>query len=239
MRILRALYESRKVWVGAISVVLTALVLKYLCPFLDIPPDQAGIIALAIVSATVAVIGGIAYEDGKKTLSERKPPAALVLLLLPALFIGGCAASATVQQAAAWEQQAWAVYIRNTDRIHDLTLSMYELERTAAKERATAAALKMVEARAVDGKLPVAEFMEGLLALEAERTAVDAQTKAVVGKVRDLITANNAEAAKALRVHGKLAEWLAAGMDETAIPGLVQEAMGLIQSFKAPATVPK
>ena len=54
MRILRALYESRKVWVGAISVVLTALVLKYLCPFLDIPPDQAGIIALAIVSASEA-----------------------------------------------------------------------------------------------------------------------------------------------------------------------------------------
>ena len=93
MRILRALYESRKAWVGVLTVLLTAVVLKWVCPFLNIPPDQAAIIAGAIVTMGLAVIGGIAYEDGKKTLSERKPPAVLLLFLLPLLAVG-CATEA-------------------------------------------------------------------------------------------------------------------------------------------------
>jgi hypothetical protein len=100
VRILRSLYESRKAWVGVLTMILTAVVLKWVCPFLGIPPDQAALIAAGMVTMGLAVIGGIAYEDGKKTLSERKPPTPIPFLVWVALGIGiayslactGCAA---------------------------------------------------------------------------------------------------------------------------------------------------
>jgi len=102
MRILRALYESRKAWVGVLTVLLTAVVLKWVCPFLNIPPDQAAIIAGAIVTMGLAVIGGIAWEDSSKTLSQRKPPALLLLFLLPLLAVG-CAVPEAVLRAQQFE----------------------------------------------------------------------------------------------------------------------------------------
>ena len=41
------------------------------------------------------------------------------------------------------------------------------------------------------------------------------------------------EAAKALRIHGKMAEWLESGIDESAAPLLVREAAALINSFRS------
>jgi hypothetical protein len=141
-------------------------------------------------------------------------------------------APTAVREGQAWEEAAWQGYIRNTDRIHDLTLSMYEVERTAARERATQDALARVKAKAVDGKLPADEFASALETLCQEREKADGQTKTLIDKVRSLIAANNAEAAKALRIHGKMAEWLEAGIDESAVPLLVREAAALINSYR-------
>jgi hypothetical protein len=88
----------------------------------------------------------------------------------------------------------------------------------------------------VDGKLPADEFAAALEVLCQEREKADGQTKTLVDKVRSLIAANNAEAAKALRIHGKMAEWLEAGIDESAVPLLVREAASLIQSYRSPST---
>jgi hypothetical protein len=164
-------------------------------------------------------------------------------LLIPLAFLlsilGGCVAPTAVREGQAWEEAAWQGYIRNEGRIHDLTLSMYEVERTAARERATQDALARVKAKAVDGKLPADEFASALEVLCQEREKADGQTKTLVDKVRSLIAANNAEAAKALRIHGKMAEWLEAGIDESAVPLLVREAVTLIQSYRGPpATAP-
>jgi len=164
-------------------------------------------------------------------------------LLIPLAFLlpllGGCIAPMAVREAQAWEEAAWQGYVRNAGRIHDLTLSMYEVERTAARERATQEALARVKAKAVDGKLPADEFAEALEVLCREREKVDGQTKMLVDKVRSLIAANNTEAAKALRIHGKMAEWLESGIDESAVPLLVREAAALINSHRGPqATAP-
>lgn len=156
--------------------------------------------------------------------------------LMISLFLVGCAAPLNVQEAQAWESNAWAAYIRNADRIVDLQLEMFKSERQARTEAATQDALARVKARAVDGKLPVEDFTTALTVLTTERDKAKTQTETLVARVKSLAQANNAEAAKALRIHGKMAEWLEAGMDESAIPGLVQETIGLIQSFNKPAT---
>jgi len=166
-------------------------------------------------------------------------PTLLLLALLP-LIGAGCMAPATVQQAQQWEEAAWRAYVANTTRITDLTLSLYEAERAARRERATEDALAKVQAEAVDGLLPAAEFADAAKALAQERENADTQTKLVVSRIRELIAANANEAAKALRIHGKMSEWLAAGPDASAIPAMTAEVAGLLQSFCPTAkTVPK
>jgi len=210
------------------AVVMAARLIVKLTPT---PKDDAWLARIIDVLKAV----GLHIDPNKP--ADRPPPA--VMLLLAFAFVlpvaGGCVAPAAVRESQAWEEAAWRCYIRNTDRIHDLTLSMYDVERTAARERATQDALSRVKAKAVDGKLPTDEFASALEVLCQEREKADGQTKALVDRVQSLIAANNAEAAKALRLHGKMAEWLEAGIDESAVPLLVREAAALIQSYRNPA----
>lgn len=161
----------------------------------------------------------------------------LALLLVPAV-LAGCQAPQTVRDAQAWEEGAWKVYLANTAKIHNLTLSLYDLERTAARNQATAKAVDLARAKAVDGKLPVDDFAEAVKAVIEGRDAVDNQTAAVKAKVREAIEKNDAEAAKALRLRGRLTEWLDAGVDATAVPGLVSDTLKTIQMFRADPAKP-
>lgn len=65
LNVLKCLYNSRKAWVAGVTVLLTAVLTVWLAPLLNLTPEQATTIAVAIVAGGVAVIGGIAYEDGK------------------------------------------------------------------------------------------------------------------------------------------------------------------------------
>jgi cytochrome c556 len=163
------------------------------------------------------------------------PPRLPLLALAALLLLPGCVASATVRENQAWEEAAWRNYMRNVQRIQDLALSMYQIERTAALARATDEAIALVKAAAVDGQLPVGEFTGALQAICANREKVRAQTQTLIAKVKSLADANATEAAKALRLHAKMTEWLEAGIDESALPGLVAEAAGLVESYRKPA----
>jgi hypothetical protein len=213
------------------AIVMAARLIVKLTPT---PKDDAWL--ARIIDALKAV--GLHIDPNKPADRPGNGGTTRTCLLIPLAFLlpllGGCVAPTAVREGQAWEETAWRGYIRNTDRIHDLTLSMYEVERTAARDRATQDALSRVKAKAVDGKLPADEFASALEVLCQEREKADSQTKALVGRVRSLVAANNVEAAKALRIHGRMAEWLEAGVDESAVPLLVREAAALIQSYRGP-----
>lgn len=245
IELLKWAYQSRTVWVSTATAAVTFLIVRF-ADWLGLTPDQALAVAGTVVALAVAVIGKLAAQNvagqivaGPEGDPLAKPDAAksfkipiflLALLLLP--LAGGCMAPAAVQQGQAAEAQAWAGYVSNVGRINDLTLSMYEIERRAAVESATKDAMRKVNAAAVDGKLPAAEFAGALEALVSEREKAAAQTATIVKKTRALIDANNLELAKALRLHGAMTDWLAAGIDSSAIPGLIEEAAALYQTFK-------
>ena len=230
MNVLKALWTSRKAWVGAVTVLLTVL-LNVFASALGLTPEGVTQISTALVAAGLAVIGGIALDNRSEAGAGKAPIILALVLILP---LAGCMAPAIVQQGQAAEAQAWAGYVNNVGRINDLAISMYEIERTAAVEAATKDALRKVNAAAVDGKLPVADFAGALEALVQEREKAANQTKTVVGKVRGLIDKNNLELAKALKLHGAVTDWLEAGIDSSAIPGLIDEAMTIFQTFRKP-----
>ena len=164
--------------------------------------------------------------------------ASLLLLALLFLPMAGCAAAATVREGQAVEDVTWQNYIRNTGRIHDLTLTVYQTERAKGVEYTTTKAMEKVRAAAVDGKLPVADFEGAVKAVVEEREKATAETAATAARIRTLIASNNEEAAKALRIHGKMTEWLAAGMDESAVAALIDEAVTVIQAATPKAASP-
>ncbi|MBM4019305.1 MAG: hypothetical protein FJ288_13450 [Planctomycetes bacterium] len=91
LHIAKVLYRSRKVWIGGLTVLLTAVFTTWIAPALDLAPDQVTAVVAAIVGAGLAVIGGIALEDAGAKRAGRAPPAALLLLgLAAAVLMGGC-----------------------------------------------------------------------------------------------------------------------------------------------------
>ena len=166
------------------------------------------------------------------------PTAALLILGLSVAFIGGCQAPQAVRDAYAFEGGVWQSYIRNTDRIHDLTLAAYKTARDKDLEHTTAKALEKVRAAAVDGRLPVADFEAALKTIVEERDKANGQTAAIQAKIRSLITVNNGEVRKALRIRGSMQEWLEAGLDESVIPELTQEVFGLLGDVRGGVKVP-
>ena len=228
MRVLKLLAASRKVWVGALTIILTALVAKYLAPWLGLDAEQVGIIATAIIGTGLAIIVAIAYEDGQAKSAGNGAVAPLILAILLMPLLAGCVAPAAVREAQDVEEAALMGYVRNTGRIHDLTLGIYQVEREKAIEYTTAKVLEKVHAAAdAQGNLPVAEFEGALTALVQEREDAAAGTQAVVKRVRDLIATNDRELAKTLRLHGAMRDWLEAGIDDGLFGGLLSEVWAL------------
>jgi hypothetical protein len=196
---------------------------------------QGFLIALA-AGGGKSLLGAVPKILEQMSNPRGEPGGRALLLFVPLLVLaGGCMAPAAVREGQAAEAKAFAGYVNNVGRINDLTLSMYEVERTAAVKAATADAMRKVNAAAVDGKLPVADFAGSLEALVGEREKAAAQTASVVAKVRKLIAANNQELGKALRLQGAISDWLDAGIDQSVIPGLIDEAMTIFRAFQKPA----
>lgn len=231
MDVLKALWSSRKAWVGAVTVLLTVL-LNVFAASLGLTPEAVTQVSAAIVAAGLAVIGGIALDNRSEAGAGKAPIILALLLFLP--LAGGCMAEAAVRQGQAEEARVLACYVSNVGRINDLTISMYESERAAAVGAATDDALKMVRAAAVGGMLPVKDFEESLLVVIRKREEANGQTKTVVSKVRGLVDKNNLELAKALRLHGAVTDWLETGIDASAMPGLISDAMTIFQTLKKP-----
>jgi len=101
MRILRTLYKSRKVWIAVPTIILTAVMLKWIGPFLGLTPEQSVAVVGGMVAIAMTLIASIAYEDASKPPTERKPPAALLLLFLLPMLAVGCA----IPEAALRAQQ--------------------------------------------------------------------------------------------------------------------------------------
>ena len=96
-KVFKSLYESRKAWVGGISILVT-VALNLLAPTLGLTTEQAISCSAAIVAFGLAIIGGIA-SDNKAEAGAAKPPVwLLALLILP--LAGGCMGGHDFQLAA-------------------------------------------------------------------------------------------------------------------------------------------
>jgi hypothetical protein len=161
------------------------------------------------------------------------PTAALLVLGLLVPLAAGCQAPLAVRQADAFADQTLAAYVRNTQRIHDVALAAYKTARDKDVEYTTAKVIEKAKAAAgPDGKLPAADLEAVVKMVIEERDKANAQTAAVQSKIRDLVAVNNSELKKALRVRGAITEWLDAGIDESAIPGMIQEVAGIVGDFR-------
>jgi hypothetical protein len=229
LRIFKALYQSRKAWVGGITVLATAMFSIWIAPALGLDADQAAQIAVAIVAAGVAIIAGIAVEDHGVKAAGKTPKAPLLLLLALglAVAVGGCMAPADVREAQAWERAAWTGYMANNARILAQWEQNYDLARQSDINYTTEKAIAILK------KATTPEEIEaGVRAVIENRDKALADTDRIKKRMRELAAVNQLEAAKALRIHGGVDEWMAAGMDESAIPGMISEIETIIQSAK-------
>jgi hypothetical protein len=229
LRILKSLYQSRKAWVGGITILVTAVFAVWIGPALGLTEEQSAQVAVAIVAAGVAIIAGIAVEDhGTKSAGGGGAAATVLLLfLLPMLALGGCMAPADIREAQAWERAAWTGYMANNARILAQWEENYAIARQSDIDYTTDKAIAIVK------KATTPEEIEaGVRAVIANRDKALADTEQIKKRMRELAAVNQSEAAKALRIHGGVDDWMAAGMDEGAVPGMISEIVTIINAAK-------
>jgi hypothetical protein len=170
------------------------------------------------------------WDGGFNQAAKAIAKPAVVLVLAAVLTISaGCQAPATVREAQVYEGQCLATYVANVQLERQTWATIYEQARQADVDYATAKAIEVVKAKA---KTPE-DIEAGIRAVVAERERAALATTAVKTKMAKIGQANDGEVAKALRIHGGLAEWLEAGVNETAIPGMATELLDAINAFKA------
>jgi len=208
---------------GAI-VIVARLIVK-------LTPTQADDAWLAKV---LDVIGHIGLSMPDKTQGNGKtPPTVLLLLLLP-LLVTGCMASATVREAEAFEGATWQAHLGNDQRIEQCWEAVFVATRQADIDYTMQKSIDFVK---VAAKTP-AEIEEGIKAVVAAREKAMADTQLIVAKMRTLVAMNQSEAAKAMRLRGAISDWMSAGMEMSAIPNIVNEAFGVVQSLGLKVTTP-
>ncbi len=183
-------------------------------------------------SAPPLVTDEVKVKDGKLLVTW--PFLALAALTL--LAASGCVAPQTIQDAYALEGQAITQYVANGERIDKAWADIYTEARRSDLDYTTEKVTQLLKDKALAGKLTPDEVAAAVKAVVANREKAQADTAKVVVSMQRLQTVNRNEIAKALRLHGTLADWLAAGVDASAIPGMIDEIGTLIQTFRVPAT---
>jgi hypothetical protein len=219
--------------VAAILLGIGLAALRMLC-WTKVPVDLTvfltgsllGSTAIAAYSVAVKSIGPLLTKDGT-------PPAALVLIFLLPL-LGGCIAPMAVREAQAWEVATWQSHLGNDQRIEQTWESVFIATRQADIDYTTQKTIDLVKMTA---KTP-ADIEEGIKAVIAKRDKAMADTQLIVARMRSLVATNQNEAAKAMRVHGAVSQWMSVGMEASAIPNIVNEAFGLVQSLGLKVTMP-
>jgi len=178
LRIFKALYQSRKAWVGGLTILLTAVFVVWIGPALDLTAEQSSAIATALVVAGAAVIGGIAVEDhGTKSAGVDRPtrPVLLLLALGLAAAVAGCQQSYVASQMA---QLAAMKQVRiEMEGYHEQVLVQVQGD----KEQAIAFAWQLSLRDAVDaeGKIALAAVLEK----EAKRQEKQAEVRAALRRL--------------------------------------------------------
>ena len=195
--------------------------------------DSIPTAALAL-GGLLAIIAGVLWTRYIKPWWDRwtGKPAVLILFLLP--LLGGCMAPAALRQGEALEGATWQAHLGNDQRIEQTWESVFVATRQADIDYAMQKAIDRVK---VEVKTP-AEIEEGIKAVVAAREKAMGDTQLVVAKMRSLVAVNQSEAAKAMRLRGAISEWMNVGMEMSAIPNIVNEAFGLIQSMGLKITCP-
>ena len=161
--------------------------------------------------------------------------AACLAVLLAA---AGCQTPLQVREAQAWEQMAFQNYVRNADRIIELQVMIYKDARTRDIDYTTEKAIALVKGKAVGGQLPVDQVEAAIRAIMANRDRAVRDTDAIVARIKALQAQNAQEAQKALRIHGKIAEWMEAGVESSAVPKMIQDVVDVIKAASGGTTLP-
>jgi hypothetical protein len=167
-------------------------------------------------------------DGGKATL--------LLLFLLPTLALG-CQAGQNVRNAQTLEALGVSKYMVNNEKILDATIAAFEQARIAAKELATKKAIDLIKAKAANG-LPASEVEAAVLAVTENREKVDRQTATIVASIRKMASTNEKEAAKAMQIHAKIAEWMEAGFDASEVPKAIDDLNVVLEAVLKGTVVP-
>lgn len=235
------LWNSRKVWVGGITTLLTIL-FNVLAHYTGMEPAESISCSAAIVGIGLAIIQGIASDNkaeaaaaapNKEAGIKIKPSIWLLALLLLPLAMG-CQASQNVREAQAWEGRTLQMHLANDLRIEQIWGTIFTDLRTAEITRVDQEAIDFVKGLLAAGKLTAPDLDISIKTImEQHQKAIDGTNK-VKAQMRTLSVANQGELEKAAKLHGKIAEWMDAGMDETAIPGMITEVTGIISGLTVP-----
>jgi len=158
----------------------------------------------------------------------------VVILTLLLMGVLGCQAPASLRDAQTWEVQAWQNLLANDTKIDATWATVYRMARQADIEATTKISIDLIKAKAGTP----AEVESGIKVLLERRDKALADTEAVCAKMAAMRDVNTREAMSALQLHGKVTEWMEAGLDTSAVPEMAQEVIDLISAFKKPAATP-
>lgn len=213
-------------WLAARGVILSDADQQWLKD--AVPPCAAAVAGL------LAIAAGAGWKHLKAWLARRKMLDSTLLLLLLLPLSAGCIAPTAVREAQAWEVAVWQGHLGNDQRIERTWESVFVATRQADIDYTTQKTIDLVKMTA---KTP-ADIEEGIKAVIAKRDKAMADTQLVVARMRSLVATNQNEAAKAMRVNGAVSQWMSVGMEASAIPNIVNEAFGLIQSLGLKVQMP-
>ena len=156
----------------------------------------------------------------------------LVSLVFLAGLAGGCIAPSVIQDALALEGQAVGTYASNVDRISATWATLYTSARQADVDYTTGKVIGRMQALAAAGTLTPEQLAIEVAALLADRDKAVADTGRIVTRMQAIQELNRGELAKAIRLRGSVQDWLSAGIDATAVPGMIDEVGAVIQAMK-------
>jgi len=178
-------------------------------------------------------IGGTSDEDaiGFKLPPKDGGALLLALILIPLMALAGCQAPSAVRAGEDLELMAVQGYAKNVEKIDDMLVAMVIADRNRRIDEASGRAMDLVAAELAAGRLTPAMLNSAWSHIRANEAKEHALIDTLASRLKDLRAANRTELGKALAIHTSVQQWLDAGLDESAIPGLTQDAVAIIQSI--------
>lgn len=174
-----------------------------------------------------------ATEDIKKKVIKKGTGVTGILLLLSAaVVLAGCQAPVALREAQVIEVVALQGHLANDVRIQQIWENVYARTRDADIDNTTQMAIDLIMEKSQEAGVKPEVIGQMVTDLLANRDKAKGDTAKMQAKMRELVALNKDEVTKALQIHGKVSEWLKAGLTGDALQGAFDMVNALLQSTK-------